>query len=246
MTQRETPSRPAIIPLRWDNHGIDICAVLDGESVTFVARDVLEALGYSTDSLQASPAHPWAQEAAASTLRDHAAGARWSRQQIHDVLGHSDDPLTTEFLTWIGDQVTEFHKVGVDNLTRITIDGPRPRSPKPAPPTTDGQVAEHYSVLAAANILDRDPAISIGRDSLFELLHKWGWAEKHGDVWKPSRDMVFIGYLTVVDARVPGKQDLYPQICITPLGITALHQRLGGVADLSLNRQHLTLIGDPA
>jgi len=57
--------------------------------------------------------------------------------------------------------------------------------------------------------------------------------------------MVLIGYLVVVDNRVPGRQDLYPQICITPLGIQALHQRLGGVAELNLTRQHLTLIGDP-
>lgn len=246
MTQLEGSSRPAIVPLRWDNHGIDVCAVLEADTVSFVARDVLEALGHSTDSLQASPAHPWAEEHAAPTLRDHAAGARWTRQQIHDVLGHATDALTAEFLAWLGEQITEIQKVGVENLTRITLEGPRPRSPKPSHDTAAEQTAEHYSVLAAANILDRDPAITIGRDSLFELLHKWGWAQKQADVWKPSRDMVFMGYLTVVEARVPGQHELYPQICITPLGIQALHQRLGGVAALNLNRQHLTLIGDPA
>jgi len=239
--------RPAIVPLRWDSHGVDICAVLDNTGVSFVARDILEALGHSVDNLHGSPAHPWAPEAAAATLRDHAAGARWNRQQIHDVVGHSRDPLTAEFLTWLAAQINEINIIGVDTLTRITLDGSTPRSPKPVPAAdaVEEAPAEHYSVLAAAKILDRDPAISIGRDSLFELLHRWGWTEKHADMWKPSRDMVLIGYLVVVDNRVPGRQDLYPQICITPLGIQALHQRLGGVAELNLTRQHLTLIGDP-
>jgi hypothetical protein len=241
-------SRAAVVPLRWNRHGVDVCAVIDDTGLSFVARDVLEALGHDTSVLQNSPAHAWAAEHAAPTQRDHAAGARWTRQQLHDILGRDTaDADTADFLAWIGEQVEEFHRIGLDNLARITLDGPRPARPAPPADTEpaaqpEPTPAEHYSVAATAKILDRDPAISIGRDALFDLLHKWGWIEKRADVWTPNRDVVFLGYLTTVENRIPNSSTLYPQVCITPVGIAALHQRLGGIAELNLSRSHLTLI----
>lgn len=249
MATGDGASRAAVVPLRWDRHGVDVCAVIDQTGLSFVARDVLEALSHDTSVLQNSPAHAWATEHAAATQRDHAAGARWNRQQLHDILIRDGDPDadTADFLTWIGEQVEEFHRVGLDNLARITLNGPRPARPTPPPgaepaAAAEPAPAEHYSVAATAKILDRDPAITIGRDALFDLLHKWGWIEKRADVWTPNREVVFLGYLTTVDNRVPNTSTLYPQVCITPVGIAALHQRLGGVAELTLSRSHLTLI----
>lgn len=91
-----------------------------------------------------------------------------------------------------------------------------------------------YSVREAAQILDRDPAISTGQNRLFAYLRDIGWLDKRSE---PYQAQVDGGRLT---RRVTGGYDhdgehvATCQARITPKGLHELHKRLGGTGPLLL------------
>jgi hypothetical protein len=231
-----------IIPFRWVGHHVDICAVHTDAEVRFIARDVLEAVGLEPDaSIGSQPGHD-------GFLGEHADATAWSIDQIRTVLDSmSNMPLVRELLAWLTARAGD-----VDAMRQLTHEVPmRPPvllptvDPASVPAATTSVVEERtWSVAQCARILSRDPSIQIGQQGLFDWLHTHAWIDKRDNVWIPNRDLVFIGYLARLDHRIPGQHDLYPQVLITAIGIEALHQRMGGTADLNLDQHQLMLVDD--
>ncbi|MEV2277749.1 phage antirepressor KilAC domain-containing protein [Nocardiopsis sp. NPDC049922] len=97
------------------------------------------------------------------------------------------------------------------------------------------------SVADAAKVLSRDPAISMGRDRLFDHIAAEGWVfrAKGDGRWRAYQSAVDTGRLTELpqtythpktEERVVGT----PQIRITIKGLHELHRRLGAVRQLAL------------
>jgi len=231
-----------IIPFRWVGHHVDICAVHTEFEVRFIARDILDAVGLDVDAtLGAQPSHE-------GFLEEHADATAWTLDEIRTVLDPiASTPLARELMTWLAARAAE-----VDAMRHMQHEAPQrppvllPTVDPAAVPDTVPAVDEPrtWSVAQTARILSRDPSIQIGQQGLFDWLHVHAWIDKRGEVWIPNRDVVFIGYLTRLDRKIPGHHDLYPQVLITELGIQALHQRMGGTADLDLNRHQLMLVED--
>ena len=111
--------------------------------------------------------------------------------------------------------------------------------------------AEAYTVAAAARLLDEDPAISMGRDRLFEHMEAIGWIERNpadprnpgADVWIPtslptSRDWVALRTV-LVGPRKSARP--YLQIHITNAGLTELRTSLLALARPAAAPTHPTL-----
>jgi anti-repressor protein len=93
--------------------------------------------------------------------------------------------------------------------------------------------AGDWSVREAAQILDRDPAISTGERRLFQTLVAIGWLDRTRQPYQGHVDrgrMVRrVGHYR--DAST-GELVAYSTVRITPKGLTDLHHRLGGAAQL--------------
>lgn len=92
-----------------------------------------------------------------------------------------------------------------------------------------------YAVADAAKILSRDPAITIGRDRLFDFMQRQGWVFRAGDRrWRADqKTAVDTGRLaeapqTSVDPDTGERVNRAPQVRVTVKGIHELHKRLGG------------------
>jgi hypothetical protein len=237
-----TPTDRPIIPFRWVGHGVDVCVVSNEYEVRFIARDVLEAVGVEPDGwLGAQASH-------ASFASAHADATAWSLEEARTALSPmAGTPLVREFLVWLTARAGE-----VDAMRKLTHESPvRPpvllptvdpaSVEEPAPPVVDERT---WSVAATARILSRDPGIRIGQQGLFDWLHLHGWIDRRSNVWLPTTLMTALGWLARLDRRVPGQHDLYPQVLITATGIHQLHQRMGGVAEIDLDRHQLMLVED--
>jgi len=98
-----------------------------------------------------------------------------------------------------------------------------------------------YAVDEAAKVLSRDPAISTGRNRLFETMREQGWIYRsgHRQQWHAYQSQIECGRLAQKMASGPflnhrtGELELpAPTIRITAKGLSALHRILGGTADL--------------
>ncbi len=98
-----------------------------------------------------------------------------------------------------------------------------------------------YSVADAAKVLSRDPAISIGRNRLFDFLADQRWIFRHSGTgeWKAYQTQIESGrlaeklstpylYEPTGEMRTSG-----PLIRVTPKGLQELHKRLGGADKLA-------------
>lgn len=90
-----------------------------------------------------------------------------------------------------------------------------------------------HTVTAAARILDRDPAISIGRDTLFAHMQIEGWVVRDEDNrWAPTALARKQGWLTIRRVAIaPGHT--YPQVYVTPSGLLELRRTLHALHDSS-------------
>jgi prophage antirepressor-like protein len=90
-----------------------------------------------------------------------------------------------------------------------------------------------WSVREAAQILDRDPTISTGERRLFATLRAIGWLDRTN---QPYQGQINTGRLV---CRLGHYRDertdelvAYSQVRVTPKGLRALHERLGGTGAL--------------
>ncbi|MWV50096.1 hypothetical protein GRS96_12535 [Rathayibacter sp. VKM Ac-2803] len=224
---------PALYVFRW--RGTDVRVLWRDDTATVPAHDVLRALQQDTATYATDAA------VSASATREQLAHCiAWDLAQIRLVAGALDTDRAHALIDWVGQQartVAHLESARAIPAGSNLIAGPwSPAASLPAH-TPD----PWFSVAQAAQILNRDTGIETSQKHLFQWMHHSGWLDRPGTQWEPVRELLVLGYLTVVTRRVPGKAELYPQIGITPLGLQKLHQRLGGTDPLDLTRQHVTL-----
>lgn len=105
--------------------------------------------------------------------------------------------------------------------------------------------SQDYDVGRAAKILSRDPAISIGRQRLFDRLVEWGLVylekDRRRNVYTPYQQHVDAGrFVLRLGGRWqnPKTEEWHagsPQLRITVKGLEFLHQKLGGVGALQFD-----------
>jgi DNA-damage-inducible protein D len=92
-----------------------------------------------------------------------------------------------------------------------------------------------YSLREAAQILDRDPAISTGQNRLSKYLKQIGWTDRSG---RPYQSQVDCGRLVLRSRdffnQAVAEQQLTTQLRITVKGLAELHKRMGGSGPLLL------------
>lgn len=228
--------RPALVPFRWEGHGLDIRAhvTTDGD-LYLVAADVCEALeidvDVESDPITAQLMHRWPGKTyIPGTFIDDDTGPRtiftefYTTQEALALAGNHPSHLTADFTKWLAEISAQLN---TSVLERIVDDTNRPESP---------YAAANYSVARAARMLSRDPALDYGQTSLFETMSRHlNWTERVDGIWVPRPEPVKAGYLFQQARRVPGRKQLYPQVRITRAGLLELHRRLGGVATLTLD-----------
>lgn len=99
-----------------------------------------------------------------------------------------------------------------------------------------------FSVADAAKILARDPGISIGRDRLFDFLHRIGWTyrQRADNRWRAYQAQVNTGRMSELpqqyeNARTGQLALAAPQLRITVKGLAELHRLLGGTEPLQFD-----------
>ena len=83
-----------------------------------------------------------------------------------------------------------------------------------------------HPVAKAAEILDRDPQLHIGQKRLFRHLEHLAWIQRDNptEPWRPTAYAVRNGWVTIrnVPLDVGRTTTVYPQVYITPAGMTQL------------------------
>ena len=95
------------------------------------------------------------------------------------------------------------------------------------------EAAGDYSLREAAQILDRDPAISTGQNRLSKYLKQIGWTDRRGTPYQAQVDNGRLSLRTrdFFNEGV-GEQQIATQVRITIKGLHELHKRLGGSGPL--------------
>jgi hypothetical protein len=87
-----------------------------------------------------------------------------------------------------------------------------------------------HPVAKAAEILDRDPQISIGQKRLFRHLEHLAWIQRGtaAEPWQPTQYALRNGWVTIrnVPLEVGRTTSMYPQVYVTPTGMTELRVAL--------------------
>lgn len=133
----------------------------------------------------------------------------------------------------------------VDETTSaIAAHAIRRRQPDAIPEPTPivDRRAETFSIVAAAQLLRRDPAIHVGRETLLDLLKDMAWVHFENGSNVPTSTAIAAGHLVRNEVWLPSDRPAYNRIRITRDGLTTLHKRLGGVAELQLEQLTPTLI----
>lgn len=105
-----------------------------------------------------------------------------------------------------------------------------------------------FSVADAAKILSRDPAITVGRDQLFQELRGIGWIyrQRNDGRWRSYQSQINNGRLSELPQYYENSRSgeltlSAPQVRVAVKGLHELHKRFGGTARLQLDTQ-LSLI----
>jgi DNA-damage-inducible protein D len=87
-----------------------------------------------------------------------------------------------------------------------------------------------YSLREAAQILDRDPAISTGQNRLSAKLRELGWTDRSGTPYQRHVDVGRLLLRTYTDRQDVARS----QVRITAKGLGDLHRLLGGTGAVLL------------
>lgn len=125
----------------------------------------------------------------------------------------ADTAAAAEFLGWLNTTIAELLDDEVLDLAQ--------RAP--------GFIGSH-PVRVAAQLLNADPAISIGQNSLFAHMHAQGWIDRTTGDWTMTSLARRNGWLTTREVRIPAAnrehRRTYPQIYVTPAGLAELRATL--------------------
>lgn len=192
-------------------------------------------------------------------------GPVWHGLDVADILGISTDSFDDEVVTfhagwetpeglvpWIPtyyfkaladarQDILAFIDSTTASIAAHTIRRHQPDSIPEPTPIVDRR-AETFSIVAAAQLLRRDPAIQVGRETLLALLKDMSWVRFEDGSNVPTSTALAAGHLVRNELWTITERPAYNRIRITRDGLTALHERLGGVAELQLEQLTPTLI----
>lgn len=210
-----------------------LCGFVDAGAVLFNLRDVYEALAVVLPPLL-DEQEPHRGVPGEHSFSSHKDGVAWPVANAIQALHTLDvpKPARESLGGFLADWAARMAGFTPESLL-LPRSAPRERFVVPA------EAAGTWSVGEAAEVLSRDPVISLSRRALFEWLRAHHWTEKRRlggfDAWAPSAVLLQLGYVRTVDVYVPRRdRPAYPQIRLTDAGLQALHIALGGVAALRL------------
>lgn len=260
-------------PTLFNFRGSDVRVVTAGDGEPrWVATDVAKILGYRDAPTMVRNLR--AQQAATQILRTRSAnGVEQTREVtviteagLYSAILKSRRPEAVEFEDWVTSEVLpSIRKHGaymtpqtiedlvnnpdmvIELATKLKEEQQRVRELEPAARSWEYLAAPggDYSVGAAAKILSRDPAITIGRNNLFAFMAGLGWIFKtkgRRPHWEPYQSKgLETGRLTV-KTNAPffnEKTNMWEQpggtVRVTVKGLHELHKRLNGTHDLVLD-----------
>lgn len=208
------PAGTPMLPLRWPHHG-DLRILVPGHrdgvtpSVWVAAEDLLQLLDFGfelEDVVRPGEVGTW---------RDPA-GPLVEVWPLADATRFAADfptHQTVELIEWLQ-----------DTLPAVVTDE-----------VLDGAVGLEsflgtWTVQQAAIILDRDPAVTIGRKRLFDHLHQLGLVDRDdAGRWTPTGLAIRHGWLTVRGVHISGgpSRGRYDQVHVTSAGLAHLRETLG-------------------
>lgn len=220
-----TMTRPVCIPFRWVGTRLDVRAYLAGDEAFFNADDICAALEFFVDEQSDAgnivKTYPAEAELVDGIQDPSGFPTRFFTAATVRTLAEERLAFAPEngFLDWFDDQ---FFGRPLEDLADLT--------PRDVPDVLHG---ESFSVKEAASILSRDPQLEYGERRLFAALQApVGWIAREAGIWMPTSAAIVSGHLIRHRVRVPGHKSLYPQVRITPAGLVALQEALGGHANL--------------
>ena len=235
--------RPTLLVHRWFGFG-DVRAILDPErGLLLNAVDVCKYLEIDVESEYDlfAQAHRW--HWPVDVVHVDLPQPAWREPDptdptdyltviaCHQLADRFLNDYTPAFLQWLTELLEVQEQVGTETIVAK------------ATPVPEAALGKSFSIARAARILSGDPAIDLGQDSLFLAMKAKGWVHRVDGVWRPSEDLIKIGFLVRQPTRIPGQRQLYPQVRITEAGMQSLHRELQGVAALNLaETPHLTLL----
>jgi hypothetical protein len=228
--------RPIISVYRWYEHGDLRVHLPHPAGPLFAAADVCELLeldvptyhDHRTDLTE----YLWP---GAVTALEGSDDPWYTVAEAIRVAENNPSHLTPLFLAYVQEIMAGITAAGLERL----VDDATPT------PEAARDLSRTWSVRLAARALSKDPALTLGQNSLFEAMQAIGWIHRVDSIWQPDPDLVKRGLLLQQHERIRGHKELYPRIRITVTGMRELHQRLGGIATLTLDPEPtLTLVED--
>jgi hypothetical protein len=134
-----------------------------------------------------------------------------------------------DFLDWVDESLARITAGRIANRLPSTS-----RSPRDVEPIVDVR-AETFSIATASNLLNRDPILNFGRESLFAEIRQLGWVKTELSIWIPTDHALAAGWLLRNQIWDRHKKVSYNQVRITRVGLLELHRRVGGVVPPDLD-----------
>lgn len=241
------------IPLTFVGPDTDIRAFdINGEP-WFVLADICRALAIMNPSDAAQGIDP-------DALDSTEAVDRMGRNQrvrivneagMYELVFVSRKPNARAFRRWVTSEVipsirktgsyvstpqtmVEALRLAADSLEREEAAKARVRELEPVAAFAEAAMLAHgdYDVRTAAQVLARDPGISIGQRRLFGYLRTAGWLDAHN---VPYQRQIDTGRLAVRCSTVTvsnGQSVVTQQARVTMRGLVELHRMLGGTRPL--------------
>lgn len=94
-----------------------------------------------------------------------------------------------------------------------------------------------FPVREAAQMLSRDPDISIGQNRLFSAMREHGWIDRRNTPYQNQVDAGRLVLRTYEYTDRAGEEQIGSQVRVTLKGLRDLHRLLGGTHPLALNTQ---------
>lgn len=246
-----------LIPFDFKGTAVRV-VVLDGEP-WFVGGDVCFVLGYS-NSRDAIAKHVREHQKRVSRIATPSGEQQAtviSEGGLYRLLMRARTVLADQFQDWVTDEVLpSIRESGSYAVTKqLPEDYPkalralaaeveeklqlaaRNAELEPAAKSWEqlADSAGDYSLREAAQVLDRDPAISTGQNRLSKYLKQIGWTDRSG---RPYQTQVDNGRIVLRSRdffnQSTAEQQITTQLRITVKGLHELHKRLGGSGPLLL------------